>query len=338
MVVLSDSFPYWRCRMLARAQFCDSGAAQELVDSLHLCNSSQEEISERMSDCLYNSKGKYCNLRYDLKLLNETSLVCESSNSTCSGECINMLIQIREDLGCCINHGLNFTSKTDIFGSSVEIFGTTFDNSLWERCNVSVPHADGCSSTVKHPSEDMHIDPSCDGLTPSKVTHSSLCLRDFRVPLRTKLMSTSGCEDYDKEELPSCEVNQAGEYCETFDTHMLESRAMNATQNCENGTTCGPSCREILKNILTVEGCCINARDEDVSRKHKWLDNELWWRCNLTAPNSCKEKLEEKCNSPISEFCQGRSNGAAGTFYKKASILVKTASVAAILLLAALLE
>ncbi len=317
-------YPYQQCATITRAQFCDSGTAQELVDMLYCCNSSQYAISEGINECRYNSKGEYCDSRYTSSLLHNVSSVCMGSTDPCSPECKDCLTDARDELDCCIN-GLKFSMDVDT--SSI----SPLDDSLWEKCNVA-RNDETCPSSVTKPKKFL-VQPSCSGLSPMEIAYPYLCKQSYRLPLRKQLLSTEGCQHYERDKLASCAVNQFGEYCETLDS--MDTKIEAASANCQNvdGAMCTSPCKETLEGLLSHFGCCINELYNHCSNDYRWLEYDFWQKCDLEIPGCCEEKLTG-CGNPPHTPC----SNAAASLHGKASNVIKTASIAAILLLAVLLE
>ena len=147
----ADPEQFRRCQGTIWAQQCTNGQAQELADLALQCRQSQA-AQDLFNSCQRNPMGVYCGIATGHEITGEEdAIVAACRGSICSSQCRNLLMNIRNELGCCINVILNDTS-------SPFYNPTAFRYSLWASCGVE-PVPNNCMSTlIRRPTS---IDPSC---------------------------------------------------------------------------------------------------------------------------------------------------------------------------------
>ena len=100
-----------RCLGTFLDQQCTNGLAQERADLAFRCGQSQE-AQDLLKVCQQNPMGVYCGIAASHKITGEEIAIlfaCRGSN--CTPQCRNLLMNIRNELGCCLNMILNFSSE-----------------------------------------------------------------------------------------------------------------------------------------------------------------------------------------------------------------------------------
>ena len=129
-----DTEQYRRCQGTILAQLCTSGLDQELADLALRCGQFQE-TQDLFNGCKRNPMGVYCGIATNPEI---TEAACRGS--ICSPQCRNLLMNIRNELACCINVIFNDTS-------SLYYNPTAFRYSLWASCGVE-PVPNDCLNTL----------------------------------------------------------------------------------------------------------------------------------------------------------------------------------------------
>ena len=136
-------FDQLKCGGITLDQQCNNGLLQELANLALRCNLSSFAVGLPDS-CRRYSDGFYCGLAPSyFNELNDIETACATALTTgCTVECSNLLMLIRNELGCCIN--LVFNSSNSVFFNP-----EPFNNSLWTTCGVA-PVTTTCSSSPIH--------------------------------------------------------------------------------------------------------------------------------------------------------------------------------------------
>ena len=106
-----DPEQFKRCLGTFLAQECTNGLIQERADLAIRCGQSQEEAQDWLKVCQQNPMGVYCGIATSHEITGEKDAIeaaCRGSN--CTPQCRNLLMNIQNELGCCINVILNDTS------------------------------------------------------------------------------------------------------------------------------------------------------------------------------------------------------------------------------------
>ena len=152
-------------KSVVHGEFCNSGAFQDYASVFQRCNDSAS-ANFFQAACTQNSMGKFCT--EDTRLKEDIKNACNSSNSSCSSECRDLLITIRSELGCCIESLYN-NSKVRIYDP------ISFAYSLWSTCGVEPVTQECPPSTITLPP--AQVDPTCssDSAVRFQLASSALC-------------------------------------------------------------------------------------------------------------------------------------------------------------------
>ena len=93
-------------KALSGPQECTNGLYQELADLALRCGQSQA-AQNLFNGCQQNPMGVYCGIATGEKI---PAILAACRGSNCTPQCRNLLMNIRNELGCCINVILNDTS------------------------------------------------------------------------------------------------------------------------------------------------------------------------------------------------------------------------------------
>lgn len=223
--------------------------------------------------CFQNSMGDYCILKDVTSFHIKES--CTSSRF-CSQDCKDALTSTRKQLGCCIPSLFN---NTKILGPD-----DRFNYSLWSSCGVE-PVSQKCppSNIIIHPTP---VDPTCTEAVANAHVQSIACRKQYVEDIRSKLLATKGCEDYEYPTEHNCDANARGTYCESIE---MDANFTTPFEICTDAITCDPLCVKTLKNIFDTSGCCFI--DKFSNSGVNWMSPEFWSKCGLTSPGHCKEYL-----------------------------------------------
>ena len=168
------------CNQEVIAEVCDNGIYQEYANILLECN--EVDLAREVSnDCKSNTMGTFCGeLEYLLHV--NVDGVCSRFSSICSSECEDLLMTVRDQLGCCVN----------IFNESSNI--PLFSYSLWLDCGVQQVNETCLSSTVTlHPTR---VDPICTDAVFLQRENSLFCKQQLIETINNRLSSREGCQEY----------------------------------------------------------------------------------------------------------------------------------------------
>ena len=192
-----------RCEGMLQDERCNGGLLQEEADLALRCNRSDAAVI-REDSCRRNSDGLYCGLAvtYVNEVLNIEATCATALTSGCTAQCSNLLVLIRNELGCCINLFWNSTSS-GLFRPGA------FSNSLWTTCGVA-PVTETCSSSPISLDTTTDIDSSCDF---AEEEIELRCTRRFLEPIFNALEDVGNCQVYLAAVMERCGVNKEGERC-----------------------------------------------------------------------------------------------------------------------------
>ena len=164
--------------------------------------------------------GVYCAIATIQTTGEENAILAACRGSNCTPQCRNLLTNIQNELGCCINVILNNYYIPPAYYS------------LWASCGVELVRND-CMSTLIQRS--ISIDPNC----------TSLSWGLFTAPLATileALTNENDSEIYSQVIHELCGVNEAGVPCYAVDATAV---FVNARSVCNTST----SCKDLLSRI-----------------------------------------------------------------------------------------
>ena len=277
---ISDFDQFRRCQGTVLAEQCTGGMVQELVDLASQCNQSQAAILLQ-NNCQRNQMGDRCGIALAHSFTtNEIETECVG---TCTTRCQNLLMNIRNELGCCINVILNDTSSP-LYNP------TAFSYSLWASCGVE-PAPDDCTNDlIMTPTP---IDPSCTLSAYLLRTGNITCSTRYIEPVLEALANVNDCEIYSQVTREQCGVNEAGVPCYATD---VTSMYVAASLVCTTTTRCSADCRASLQSIRSSAGCCINnifngSANEIADVSDPILTYEFWRRCGVATPGICEAQF-----------------------------------------------
>ena len=259
-------------------QLCTNGLAQELADLALQCGESYD-AHDLFNKCQRNPMGVYCgDIAIDREIINDISAACRGSN--CTSQCRNLLINIRNELGCCINIIFNGSSYSHYFA---------FSYSLWASCEVEpVPNDCTSSTLIRRP---ISIDPSCTIFSYEVNIVSLYCSARYIEPILETLANENNCGNFSQSISEYCEVNEAGVPCyEVINATSIyygNARSVCATTTTAT-TSCSEDCRAGLQDLKSSAGCCINYIHNDSGINDPILTYEFWRRCGVATPGICE--------------------------------------------------
>lgn len=160
----------------------------------------------------------------------------------CSNACRSSLLEIRSNLGCCINA---FYNNSQIYA----LVGPVLSYSLWSSCNVDPP-----SST-------------CEGAQPFTLpnspqqtctyTENAGCRDDDIDEIREFVMGEPSCELYLQYNIEACSLDANSEACALgLGTDIVSLSTVSG--NCNEAQSCSSVCQESLQDFVNRRGCCVN--------------------------------------------------------------------------------
>ena len=281
----ADPEQFRRCAGTIWTQQCTDDLIQERADLALQCGQFQV-AQDLFNRCQKNPMGVYCGIATGHEITGEEdAILAACRGSICSSQCRNLLMNIRNELGCCINVILNDTSSR--FYNP-----TVFRYSLWASCGVEPVPNDCMSTLIQRPTS---IDPSC---TPSDYIQrvgSIVCSTRFIEPILEALANENDCETYSQVVREQCGVNEAGVPCYEI-RPTVASGFSRATSICTTTTRCSAGCRASLQDLRSSAGCCINnifngTALEIVNVSDPILTYEFWRRCGVTTPGICEAQF-----------------------------------------------
>ena len=295
--VVSSSLPYSRhkrqvedvdqqrrCLGIIQDQQCNNGLLQEGADLALRCNQASVAVSLQDS-CRRNSNGLYCSLASTYNEVNNIEATCATAlTSGCTAECSNLLMLIRNEIGCCVNLVLNSTANNVVFGDA-------FNNSLWTTCGVA-PITETCSSSPISLDTTIDVDPNCDLI---KDAVELMCTQRFIEPIFDALEDAGDCQAYFDAAMEGCGVNEEGERCESQSTLLDQLRPTEVACRLSDAN-CTEGCMQALQNFSDVGGCCVNnlfngSLSGITIPRRDFLSFEFWSNCGVDTLGTCEVRL-----------------------------------------------
>lgn len=285
-----DLANFQRCARLSTEQYCTNYAELQMSSLNAAVQCNDAEIATAVaSTCVRDTEsGFYCGaaIAYS-RDIGSILFACATplAGAACTDDCRASLMDIRENLGCCINSGVNSTNS--IFG---QILVQAFSYGLWSRCGVSPPNST-CTDALPYTLPGA-VQTSCnvrEAIGCSQAAQDAL----VRVVSQTAL---SGCDvlvDYDN---GVCSQRPgAARLCfETIDqdttTYVTPIQTSCATAVATQ--TCSSACKGTLESFVANRGCCVNtvynstyARGSGLNFTASLLeDYRLFEVCEVEAP------------------------------------------------------
>ena len=275
-----------RCSIIGEEARCSLGIRQAQLDHAVDCgNFPYATYFSRI--CSVNSNGHTCGLAgaYHPEFLQLLSTCVGVTD--CSTECRNLMMMLREELGCCINAVYNYT------GSFFEpMLAPAFNYSLWSACGVE-PVSDTCTGNIPFtlPADSVS---TCNLNTIQTRILSEWCEPTPFNRLRAVLNESVGCEVFIDFQTDVCSLNANGEYCSSTTDHFNYLQAIQNHCNFSSDS-CSPECRNYFEGIATDHGCCVNANFNSTFATVHGQNFEIireeakWIQCGIrTPPTDCE--------------------------------------------------
>lgn len=334
----NDSEAY--CQSLRNDALCSSGAEQLDIDMNYLAcenvdvNASEAEYRVRSPNCAKSESGSYCGSLF-ISNVEENFIKANCSEvlptNRCTPGCRNHLENLKNTLGCCINHGRIFTINSSY---------SFFKNELWSVCDVSLPPTNCDEHELT-----FEVFMNCTYRDRFNRELSSFCASNgsgqtyVNSLLRNKRCSAT---NFDTAEMFSrdCTVDSQGELCwlrilayltsklqlefpiQNFKGEvepggkLIFSLVLVPINNAcyESGDDCSSECKAILEETTNALGCCLNIMNgtstavSDESRLDSLVvDSKFYESCGVETPGFCSSKLSLQLESA--------SNSATPTIY-----------------------
>lgn len=273
-----------QCSAIVLEEECNGGLLQEEANLLLRCNLAQS--AEFVSFiCQRNSRGDYCSL---VGIGLSDMDVCASFNGTCTLQCKDQLVFIRDQLGCCISA---YNDSTSPFYTPI------FNYTLWSSCGVEPVTQECAPSPINL--VNSQVDPTCTTSVLLERIGFISCTRRFVQPILDRLSATGGCQLFNQSILEECGVDALGKPCYS-QTLELGSLFVTANISCGSTSTCDPPCIRALETFNSTSGCCINSFNGSLAGvtfagvtipSYDWLSYQFWSQCGLNTPGSCELRL-----------------------------------------------
>ena len=305
------------CQGIISEEQCNNGLVQQTINSFQECNrgSTAQLLVDR---CRRNSNGEYCNVVIThLVNVNSAATECTGSQEGCNASCRDLLMLLRDELGCCLNLEFNST-LSPVYSPSV------FTPELWSRCNVE-PVTEECTpSTVQLASVQGR---PCSDSELLERSGMITCTRSLLQPIVDELIGTSGCEPYGQAALEQCAVDESNRACSQRSRQLTTSFAP-VLNNCQssNISTCDTTCTESLQDFASSGGCCVNnffngSLAGITSIRYDWFSNEYWSRCGITSPGFCETRLSDDITTQTATTVAKPTNATNGAASMKTSMI-----------------
>lgn len=275
-----------KCANITAYVECSTGSARDVANVYYVCNEPITAEQFYRFYCSRNTKNLYCGTAYYYLMdVQSATSACATSATNCTDDCRSRLMNLRDQLGCCLNLYFN---NTLAFAD----FGQTFSYSFWRNCGIEPLLADqNCTAQPKViiPSVDRECDNAEERLP------SFVCSASYRDALTNALSQDSDCKGFENVRLERCGMNENGDSC--LGTPSLYHHASRAAVSCSELNTCDPDCLLILQRLNESAQCCINSFVNTTFFRHigltfDYLSYEYWKMCNLTTPGTCLLKFE----------------------------------------------
>ena len=289
-----DFTNFRRCAKIWMEAYCTDYAPQvrsHLDASLH-CNNIYSNFRNQIANtCTRDGEsGLYCGAAFAYSTaINALPFTCSSTiaGGNCTSGCRNSLIDIRNELGCCINTIVNTTWSAFSFALS----GFSYD--LWSTCEVDPPNS-SCSDPLPFT---VPTTPQQSNCRPEEFLG---CMPSTQDAVRETIAGESACESIEQYFSDLCSRDIASNtFCidAIFTTDI--TTLTNAIQTtCDTATqTCSTDCKMSLNQFVdTHPGCCANAIYNSTYAMAIGLnhlapflrDNSLFQVCDVdTPPMSC---------------------------------------------------
>jgi hypothetical protein len=277
------------CQGIISERQCNNGLVQQTVDLLEQCN--MEPLAQLIADrCRRNLNGDYCNVASThIVNVNSAATVCAlSPRNNCTSECRELLMLLRDELGCCVNLEFNST-LSPVYSPSV------FTPELWSSCDIELVTEECTPSTVQL--RGTAGERTCTASELIEGAGMITCTQNLVQPIIDSLLDTSGCEPYGQATSEQCGIDEFNQPC-YLRSQELTSSFGPVTSNCQssNQSSCDPQCTNSLQNFARVHGCCINNFFNGslaglTNTRYGWLSDQYWSACGITSPGFCETRL-----------------------------------------------
>ena len=280
-----DTDQFIECQDILYDEQCTSGQVQLTANIALQCNKTQ--TAKLLQDsCQRNPMGLYCGIAIAVitTKMEEIERACLGSQS-CNLQCQNILLELSDLFGCCINVIFNDTS-------SLLHNPDLFTYSLWSACGLE-PVPNDCTNTFT--TTPTKVDHSCTDQSYIQQVTRLYCSRQFIEPLLERFSNESNCEVQAQAAIEQCGVNEDGVYCSELPS--LVVGLVDASKSCPTTTECSENCTITLDAFNTSAGCCINnayngsGLELSGNFKYSFLTAEFWRLCGIDTPGFCEVKF-----------------------------------------------
>lgn len=281
-----------RCYQIIANEWCTGGYYQAEANLYASCDMSRAMSIQQ--GCRRNSNNDYC-AASNAADIDAISSACQTSRAReCTEDCRGRLMQIRNDLGCCINVELNDTTN--------DRSQDPFNHALWVNCGVE-PIIEECTPSIisahrVHETSESNLNCNMDYLLSENT--ELVCTRSFVEGIQRALRDGGNCEPYIQLFSVSCTVSESGERCISRQNNnsQLFLQALDACLRDASDGNCSEECRQALVSFGNVAGCCVNSfvtrLQLSVTINGGTLDTIFNFEsCGLEPPGICEVGLNE---------------------------------------------
>lgn len=297
---------FLHCSKVVTRHQCETGYVQGRLGVVLKCRN--ESLARLGAEgCATNHNGEYCAsasmslLSSAAELMNGES-ACLSSAVSCSTECRNFLLSLKNTLGCCFNSLVNTTDNP----ASASL-GPISSPPLWQRCNVVIPSK--CTDGLTLPQTPSNAQ-TCSTHQLSRKLAEYDCTGYNMQPVVEALLRDGRCGSLVKTTVKGCGINSNGQYCSEIvnndalsalssasDTSFVANNVLvTLATNCDSvGTTsCSSSCQQSVQKANLDYSCCLDIYNQSmraIGVNYPSLSYEVWKSCGVDPQGTCESTL-----------------------------------------------
>ena len=291
------------CSKVVIRHQCETGYVQDRLGVILKCrNESLARLGAQ--GCATNHNGEYCASASMSLLSNAAELMngesaCLSNGVSCSTECQNFLLSLKNTLGCCFNSLMNTTDNP----ASASL-GPSSSPSLWQRCNVAIPSQ--CTDGLTLPQTPSNAQ-TCSTHQLSRKLAEYDCTGYNMQPVVEALLRSGRCGSLVKTTVVGCGINSNGQYwsevvnndlfsalSSTSDTNSLALVTLATNCNSVGTTSCSSTCQQSIQKANLEYGCCLDIYNQSarvVGVNNPSLSYEVWKSCGVDPQGTCESTL-----------------------------------------------
>lgn len=285
-----------QCLEGALNTWCMADQTQDLAEAYYEC---KKKFSVQEKRCRKNEQGRLCGLIVDhVEELKQAEVACFNQSEYCSAQCYQLLQQLKDKLGCCLNEMINTTT-----GGGLKLHGSIVEYELWKNCSLDLPPKSCQPSPLAT-------------ISAPKVTRTQKCSSHelFRERYKVQCSNTTiqalaygfdkqSCNQVSRDLINTCTITKWGVWCvEKFFKMLPEIRKpLESIQSYCSGAGCPRACRKALRKLKDKLGCCVNYIFNNSFFKLIYsntaylgrltIKSGAWSSCELPPPKVCKLRI-----------------------------------------------